>query len=142
MWMDALKGTLIMVASEVYFEMRRELGLVVTIYERLENCTSLEVELWAVYKGLTILLQRGMDKVIVETNAEHVQLLEEGPSEKFPFNGLVEDARIILRDVNVTSNMSLGVETLMLMPWLSLVETNQRSCFLSMAPQSKFEACL
>ncbi|CAL5438791.1 unnamed protein product [Camellia sinensis] len=29
-------------------------------YGRLENCTSLEAKIWAVYKGPTILLQRWM----------------------------------------------------------------------------------
>ncbi|CAL5347898.1 unnamed protein product [Camellia sinensis] len=52
----------------------------------------------AVYKGLTILLQSGLTKVVIETDAEQVvQLLQEGPGDNFSFQGLVEDARIILR---------------------------------------------
>ncbi|KAL7228972.1 hypothetical protein ACSBR2_007631 [Camellia fascicularis] len=51
-------------------------------YGKLETCTSLEAELWAVYKGLTIILQKGFHKVIIETDAiEVVKLLEEGPGE-------------------------------------------------------------
>ncbi|KAL7234481.1 hypothetical protein ACSBR1_017981 [Camellia fascicularis] len=67
-------------------------------YGRLEKSTSLKAELWAVYKGLTILLQREFTKVIVETDAEQVvQLLKKGPGDNFPFRELVEDARIILK---------------------------------------------
>ncbi|KAL7201858.1 hypothetical protein ACSBR1_033540 [Camellia fascicularis] len=59
-------------------------------YGILESRTSLEAELWAIYKGLTILLQRRFTKVIVETNAEQVvQLLKEGPGDNFPFQGLI-----------------------------------------------------
>ncbi|KAL7260608.1 hypothetical protein ACSBR1_006300 [Camellia fascicularis] len=53
------------------------------------------------YKGLTILLQRGMTKVIVETDATQV-LLEDGSSGDCPSQGLIEDARIILRGCEYT----------------------------------------
>ncbi|GMP66450.1 hypothetical protein CsSME_00026814 [Camellia sinensis var. sinensis] len=67
-------------------------------YGRLEKCTSLEAELWAVYKGLTIILQRGFNQVIIETNAEQVvKLLSEDLGEKCPSWGIVKDARIIMR---------------------------------------------
>ncbi|CAL5417122.1 unnamed protein product [Camellia sinensis] len=67
-------------------------------YGRLETCTSLEAELWAVYKGLTIILQRGLTNVIVETDAEQVvKMLTESSGDNFPFRGLVEDARIIMQ---------------------------------------------
>ncbi|KAL7200926.1 hypothetical protein ACSBR1_032779 [Camellia fascicularis] len=67
-------------------------------YGRLEICTSLEAELWAVYKGLTIILQRGFNQVIIETDAKQVvHLLSEELDERCPFRGIVEDARIILR---------------------------------------------
>ncbi|CAL5424963.1 unnamed protein product [Camellia sinensis] len=66
-------------------------------YGKLEICTSLEAELWAVYKGLTIILQRGFNQVIIETDAEQVvQLLSEDIGERCPFQGIGEDARIIM----------------------------------------------
>ncbi|CAL5436861.1 unnamed protein product [Camellia sinensis] len=72
-------------------------------YRKLEICTSLEAELWAVYKGLTIILQRGMNQVVIETDAEQVvQLLSEELRERCPFRGVVEDACIIMRDCNCT----------------------------------------
>ncbi|CAL5436955.1 unnamed protein product [Camellia sinensis] len=73
-------------------------------YGRMESCTSLETELWAVYKGLTIVLQKGFTNVIVETDAQEVvKLLVEGPAEKHPYRGLVEDARIIFNGCQCTA---------------------------------------
>ncbi|CAL5390468.1 unnamed protein product [Camellia sinensis] len=67
-------------------------------YGRLEICTCLETKLWAVYKGLTIILQRGFNEVIIETDAEQVmKLLSEDLGEKCPYRDIVEDARIIMR---------------------------------------------
>ncbi|CAL5413457.1 unnamed protein product [Camellia sinensis] len=72
-------------------------------YGKLENCTSLEAELWAVYKGLTIILQKGFHKVIIETDAtEVVKLLEEGPGKHHLLRGLVADARIIFTGCQCT----------------------------------------
>ncbi|XP_028092237.1 uncharacterized protein LOC114292475 [Camellia sinensis] len=57
-------------------------------YGRVEIYTSLKAELWAVYKGLTIILQRGFNQVILETDAEQVvQLLSEDLGERCPFLG-------------------------------------------------------
>ncbi|XP_028118362.1 uncharacterized protein LOC114315918 [Camellia sinensis] len=70
----------------------------------MESCTSLEAELWAVYKGLAIIPQKGFNKVNMETDAQEVvKLLVEGPGEKHPYRGLVEDARIIFNGCQCTT---------------------------------------
>ncbi|KAL7171848.1 hypothetical protein ACSBR2_036497 [Camellia fascicularis] len=47
-------------------------------YGKMDSGTSLETELWALYKGLTVILQKGMHGVVIETNAQQVvQLMEE-----------------------------------------------------------------
>ncbi|CAL5344898.1 unnamed protein product [Camellia sinensis] len=70
---------------------------------KLDNCTSLEAKLWAVYKGLTIILQKGFHKVIIEIDAtEVVKLLEEGLGEHHLLRGLVEDAQIIFNGCQCT----------------------------------------
>lgn len=86
-------------------EIRDEKGVwICGFYGRLENCTSLEAELWAVYKGLTIILQKGFNNVIIETDAEQVvKLFEEGPREKHLLRGLLEDARIIFNGCQCTA---------------------------------------
>ncbi|KAL7259307.1 hypothetical protein ACSBR1_005238 [Camellia fascicularis] len=50
------------------------------------------------YKGLTVLLQKGMNQIMIETDAKQVvQLLQEEPGDRCPFKNLVEDAQILLR---------------------------------------------
>ncbi|KAL7167257.1 hypothetical protein ACSBR2_037842 [Camellia fascicularis] len=72
-------------------------------YGRLSSGTSLEAELWAIYKGLTVLLQRGWKKVIIETDAmQAVKLLEEETEANSPFKGLKEDANIIMQGCECT----------------------------------------
>ncbi|XP_028059243.1 uncharacterized protein LOC114262983 [Camellia sinensis] len=67
-------------------------------YGRLEIYVCLEPELWAVYKGRTIILQRGFNQVIIEMDAKQVtKLLSDDLGERCPFRGIVEDARIIMR---------------------------------------------
>ncbi|GMP89357.1 hypothetical protein CsSME_00040977 [Camellia sinensis var. sinensis] len=72
-------------------------------YGRLQDGTSLENELWAIYKGLIVLLQRGMNKVIIETDA----LLEEETETNLPYKGLIEDAKIIMPGCEYTVQLVL-----------------------------------
>ncbi|GMP25491.1 hypothetical protein CsSME_00002334 [Camellia sinensis var. sinensis] len=70
----------------------------------LENSSSRHKEPGALPRGLTIILQKGFSKVIIEMDAEEVvKLLEEGPGEKHLFRGLVEDSRIIFNGCQCTT---------------------------------------
>ncbi|KAF5934299.1 hypothetical protein HYC85_030470 [Camellia sinensis] len=72
-------------------------------YGRLQPGTSLEAELWALYKGLTVILQKGMNNVIVESDAmQVVQLMNEETKDNCPFKNLVEDSKILLRGYQCT----------------------------------------
>ncbi|XP_028127267.1 uncharacterized protein LOC114323788 [Camellia sinensis] len=72
-------------------------------YGKMDSGTSLETELWALYKGLTVLLQQGMHGVIIEFDAQQVvQLIGEDTPDKFPFKGLLEDAKIIFKGCECT----------------------------------------
>ncbi|KAL7222427.1 hypothetical protein ACSBR1_024175 [Camellia fascicularis] len=87
---------------KVCFAMKVEHG-VCGYYGMFHNGTSLEAKLWAIYKGLTVILQKGMNKVTIETDCEQVmKLLEKELDAKCPFKGLVEDARIIMRGCECT----------------------------------------
>ncbi|XP_028116744.1 uncharacterized protein LOC114314462 [Camellia sinensis] len=82
-------------ALGVLFVMKGELGFV-DIMGGWTTVPALKLNYGGVYKGLTIILQKGFNKVIVETDAQEVvKLLEEGPGDKHPYKGLVEDARNI-----------------------------------------------
>ncbi|XP_028080539.1 uncharacterized protein LOC114282098 [Camellia sinensis] len=72
-------------------------------YERLQPGTSLEAELWALYKGLTVILQKGMDNVTIELDTmQVVQLMNEETRDNCPFKNLVEDSKILLQGCQCT----------------------------------------
>ncbi|GMP68316.1 hypothetical protein CsSME_00027964 [Camellia sinensis var. sinensis] len=72
-------------------------------YGKMQMGTSLEVELWALYKGLTVILQQGINNVTIETNAAQVvKLMEEPIMSNYPFKNLVEDAKVLFRGCECT----------------------------------------
>ncbi|CAL5385566.1 unnamed protein product [Camellia sinensis] len=79
--------------------LRDERGVWICRYDgRLHTVTSVEAELWALYKRLTVILQKGMNKVIIKIDAAQVmQLMKEEQAKNTPFKNLVEGAKILLR---------------------------------------------
>ncbi|GMP31341.1 hypothetical protein CsSME_00005597 [Camellia sinensis var. sinensis] len=72
-------------------------------YGKMQMGTSLEAELWALYKGLTVLLQKGINNVIIETDAAQVvQLMKDPIASNCPFKNLVEDAKILFNGCECT----------------------------------------
>ncbi|XP_058189471.1 uncharacterized protein LOC131307071 [Rhododendron vialii] len=61
------------------------------------TCTSsLEVEIWAIYRGLTIILEKGMSNVTIEFDSSvAVGFYNEGPPVDHPHRHVVEEARRI-----------------------------------------------
>ncbi|KAL7247703.1 hypothetical protein ACSBR2_002588 [Camellia fascicularis] len=48
-------------------------------YGYLGNCTSLKAELWSIYRGLTIMMQKGVSNVEIETDSQMAKkLIKEG----------------------------------------------------------------
>ncbi|GMP89161.1 hypothetical protein CsSME_00040847 [Camellia sinensis var. sinensis] len=65
---------------------------------RLEEATSLEAELWGVYRGLTIILEKGMRDIVIETDSvQMVKLLHEDSSPTFQHRALLEDSKFLLQ---------------------------------------------
>ncbi|XP_028051173.1 uncharacterized protein LOC114255822 [Camellia sinensis] len=63
----------------------------------------LEGDLWAIYKGIIVLLQRGWNKIIIETDTmQVVKLLEKETEANSPYKGIIEDAKIIMRGCKCT----------------------------------------
>ncbi|THG01509.1 hypothetical protein TEA_013701 [Camellia sinensis var. sinensis] len=90
--MVAQKETQVKQDIRDFCEMKQALG-----YE-IGHCTSLEAEIWAVYRGLTILFQRGVTNVEIETNSEQaIHQIQYGPSQNSPFKALIEDAEFLLK---------------------------------------------
>ncbi|CAL5386690.1 unnamed protein product [Camellia sinensis] len=83
---------------------------------RLEEATSLEAELWGVYRGLTIILEKGMRDIVIETDSiQMVKLLHEDSSPTFQHRALLEDSKSCCRGANAPSNTSSEIETKLLM---------------------------
>lgn len=59
-----------------------------------------EAKLWAIYRGLTILLQKGtMDvDMDIETDAtQAIKLIQDGPSHNSPYKAIVEDTKFLMK---------------------------------------------
>ncbi|XP_028112975.1 uncharacterized protein LOC114311106 [Camellia sinensis] len=67
-------------------------------YGNLGHCTCLEAEIWAIYRGLTILFQKGLTNVVIETDSEQAMLqIQQGPNPNSPLKALIEDAKFLLQ---------------------------------------------
>ncbi|KAL7239716.1 hypothetical protein ACSBR2_005572 [Camellia fascicularis] len=102
-------------------------------YGKLQPRTSLEAELWALYKELTIILQQGLNDVIIETNATQVvQLMEEEIGDKCPFKNIVEDRKMpkfCYEDATTLSNVFGKKVICVLMHLPNLEQHNRRICW-------------
>ncbi|GMP65273.1 hypothetical protein CsSME_00026140 [Camellia sinensis var. sinensis] len=70
-------------------------------YGKLGHCYSLEAELWAIYRGLTILFQKGTKDVVIESDSElAINQLQNGPCLNSPYKAPIEDAKFLLKRCN------------------------------------------
>lgn len=83
---------------------RDETGIWLSGYfGKLDSCSSLEVEMWGLYRGLTIVLEKGLHEVIIEIDSSLAEnLLIEGPLQNCSFCSIVEDSRHLIRRCNCT----------------------------------------
>lgn len=66
-------------------------------YGRLTCSTSLEANIWGIYKGLTIILEKGTASVKIESDALlAVKLINEGPNANHPLSTIINYARTII----------------------------------------------
>lgn len=67
----------------------------------LGNCTSLEAELWDIYRGLTIIMQKGLSSIEIETDSQTaMELVRDGAAGNSPYQAIIEDANFLLRRYN------------------------------------------
>lgn len=60
--------------------------------------SSVEAKLWAIYRGLTILLQKGTMDVDIETDAtQAIKLIQDGPSHNSPYKAIIEDTKFLMK---------------------------------------------
>ncbi|KAL7258907.1 hypothetical protein ACSBR1_004922 [Camellia fascicularis] len=59
--------------------------------------TSLEAELWAVYRGLTIMLEKGLKDICIETDSvQIVKLIQEASSQHSQHRAMIEDTKFLM----------------------------------------------
>lgn len=75
-------------------------------YGNLGHCTCLEAEIWAIYRGLTILFQKGLTNVVIETDSEQAMLqIQQGPHPKIILSRpLLKMPNSSFRDVTALSS--------------------------------------
>ncbi|CAL5416037.1 unnamed protein product [Camellia sinensis] len=67
----------------------------------MEEATSMEAELWGVYRGLTIMLEKGMKGICIETDSDQVVKLIQGEfSQHFLQRALLEDTKFLMKRCN------------------------------------------
>ncbi|CAL5396480.1 unnamed protein product [Camellia sinensis] len=77
-------------------------------YGKLGHYTNVEAELWAIYKGLTILFQKGTIDVEIETDATQViKLTQDGPNHNSPYKAIIEDTKFLMKRRNCTLGHTL-----------------------------------
>ncbi|CAL5377729.1 unnamed protein product [Camellia sinensis] len=70
-------------------------------YGKLGHCSSLEAELWAIYRSLTILFQKGIKEVGIESDSKlAISQIRDGPSHNSPYQALIEYAKFLLSRCN------------------------------------------
>lgn len=68
---------------------------------KLESATNKEAELWEIYKGLTIILEKSMRDVLIETDVENVVLhINTNTTSNYPYRALLEDIKFLMQRCN------------------------------------------
>ncbi|CAL5382858.1 unnamed protein product [Camellia sinensis] len=63
----------------------------------------MEAELWEVYRGRTIMLEKGIKDICIETDSEQVvKLIKDSSSQHFQHRALLEDAKFLMQRYNYT----------------------------------------
>ncbi|GMP33309.1 hypothetical protein CsSME_00006691 [Camellia sinensis var. sinensis] len=68
---------------------------------KLESVTNKEAGLWGIYRGLTIILEKSMHDVLIETDAATVVLNINNPTtSNYPYRALLEDIKFLMHRCN------------------------------------------
>lgn len=65
--------------------------------------TSLETEIWAIYRGWTIIFEKNKPEVVIESDSSiAVKLVNEGAPENHPQRNIINDAKALLTRIEAT----------------------------------------
>ncbi|CAL5385783.1 unnamed protein product [Camellia sinensis] len=72
-------------------------------YGKLTNCSSIEAEIWALYRSLTIAFEKGYKDLIIETDAmEALDMLKEQVEVISSLRSLVRNSKFLIRRCGYT----------------------------------------
>lgn len=69
---------------------------------KLAAGSSLETEIWGIYRGLTIILEKGLSNVHIESDSLKAVLFNEGPSVNHPHSNILQDGKYLLNRTGST----------------------------------------
>lgn len=70
-------------------------------YGKMLAASSLEAEIWSIYRGLTIILEKGLTNIQIESDSEiAVILFNEGATTNHPQSNLLNDGKYLLNRTN------------------------------------------
>lgn len=114
LWSLPLTGEIKLNTDGCYYESNNKSGFggvfrdssgswILGFYGKGDCSGCLEAEIWAIYRGLTIILKKGMINVKVESDSSIVvQYLQRGPPSDHPQSHIMEEARRIATGTNTT----------------------------------------
>lgn len=86
-----------------FSEMLMEIGYWVAMARKIACESSLEAEIWGIYRGLTIILEQSMTNINLESDSLiAVSLINEGNSGNHPQSVMIDDAHAILSRTKTT----------------------------------------
>ncbi|CAL5389141.1 unnamed protein product [Camellia sinensis] len=68
----------------------------------------MEAKIWAIYRGLTIIFQKGTTEMEIASDSEQaINQILQGPSQNSPYKALIEDTKFLLQRCNCSLGHTL-----------------------------------
>lgn len=113
-WFPPLSGTIKLNTDGCWYESNGKAGFggifrnaagdwVLGYYGKMRARSSLETEVWSIYRGLTIILEKGLSNIQIESDSQtSVLLINEGANTNHPQSNIVNDGHYILNRTGCT----------------------------------------
>ncbi|CAL5382343.1 unnamed protein product [Camellia sinensis] len=67
-------------------------------FSKLTNCTCIEAEIWALYRGLAIAFEKSYKDLSIETDSQYaIDMLKGNIEVTFPLRSLVENSKFLIQ---------------------------------------------
>ena len=77
-------------------------------YGRLEDCSSMEAEMWGIARALKMLREQGISNVDVDSDSETmINMIKSASNSRSPHRNTIEDCKAVLLEMNGSLNHTL-----------------------------------